>query len=373
MDIKINYLSINMPDGPGDRRATVSVPEMTGIADDRLPATADFDAAALASGRAIDPVQWSSDASLLGLVREASYLWGTVRDADANLYSVMRRVPGRPGGEPEAATEGRALGGRLLVLSAVGPGGEPRDAMRVRREAKDAVSSDALHRVPRPDGLLVAAGDDAGGRAMQLDLTVDTLSYREDGVLDLSGARAVPALQWYVPGPQAALLYLTQTWEVTGTVLGRPVRGFIFWEEAYMYPGGRLYVAKDPLHGAEYTSWYSWATRWDDGATEVGHFLIGGRSFGVGVIACSAGEVTAARQTTGAISLSPDRQWHEGIDYDLDGVAWRCEPDPRGHMELGPIPNPQQEGRIFRRDETRSPVVHMAWGETVPARVPPVR
>ncbi len=71
----------------------------------------------------------------------------------------------------------------------------------------------------------------------------------------------------------------------------------------------------------------------------------------------------------GVIHLDADGSWHEGIDIDVDVVAWRCEPDPRGHMELGPIANPQQEGRIFRADDTRTPEVHMAWGEIVPARV----
>lgn len=150
-------------------------------------------------------------------------------------------------------------------------------------------------------------------------------------------------------------------------MLGRAVRGFLFWEEAYMYPGVRLYIAGDPLQDARYTSWYSWATRYDDGTTEVGHFLIGGPSFGV--VASSTGEVTSARRVTGSVTLTSDGGWHDGIDYDLDRVAWRCEPDPRGRMELGPMPNPQQEGRIFRVGDARTPVLHMAWGESVPARV----
>ena len=166
------------------------------------------------------------------------------------------------------------------------------------------------------------------------------------------------------------MLYLTQTWEVRGSLLGRGVSGFLFWEEAYMYPGGRLYLEKDALHAVGYYSWYSAATRYQDGTTEVAHLLLGERSFGVGVVASSTGEVTAARRVTGTATLDTDGYWHRGIDYDLDGVAWRCEPDPRGHMELGPMPNPQQEGRLFRVGETRAPLLHMAWGEVVSKRIP---
>ncbi|MCH5675641.1 hypothetical protein [Streptomyces gilvus] len=335
------------------------------------PVTGNFDSAALASARRIDPAQWASDAPLLGLVRESGYVWGTVRDDDGNIFSVMRRIPPRvEEDEPGEIVGGekRALGGRLVVLSTLGPAGEALDAMCIRREPKNAVHSEHLRREARPDGVRYDS-EGAEGAAMLLDLTTESMVYREEGVLDVAGNRVCPALQWYVPGPEAALLYLTQTWEVEGTLLGRSVRGFMFWEEAYMKPGARLYVEKDPLHDADYTSWYSWATKYDDGVTEVGHFLIGGHAFGVGVVASSTGEVASARRVTGTVNLTPDGQWHAGIDYDLDGVAWRCEPDPKGHMHLGPMPNPQQEGRIFRNGETRTPVLHMAWGESVTARV----
>jgi hypothetical protein len=339
------------------------------LTDERFPATGDFDNAALASARTIDPAQWNSDAPILGLVREAGYLWGTVRDDEGAMFSVMRRIP--PGVDLVSGEAGdrRGLGGRLVLLSTLDAGENPGTALRVRREPKGAASSDELNRHALPQGVRFSSPAHGDGRAMRADLTADSLDYSEENVLELAGTRSCPALQWYLPGPEAALLYLTQTWEVEGVVLDRPVRGFLFWEEAYMQPGARLYVEKDPLHDAGYTSWYSWATRWDDGVTEVGHFLTGARSFGVGVVAASTGDVSVARRVAGRVELTRDHRWHAGIDYDMDGVAWRCEPDPVGRMELGPMLNPQQEGRVHRRGETRAPVVHMAWGETVPARL----
>jgi hypothetical protein len=201
---------------------------------------------------------------------------------------------------------------------------------------------------------------------MELTLSTGRLSYAEEGTVELGGELACPGLQWYLPGRDSALLYLTQTWEVAGTVLGRPVQGFLFWEEAYMRPGARLYVAKDPLHDVKYTTWYSWANRYGDGTTEVGHFLFGQRDFHVGVIASSDGTVRAASLMDAHVDRDPDGYWHQGLTYALDGEAWVCEPDPRGRMMLGPIPNPQQEGRIRRHHEEREIDVWMAWGETVP-------
>ena len=119
-----------------------------------------------------------------------------------------------------------------------------------------------------------------------------------------SGKIVVPPLQWYLPGPQSALLYISQTWLVDGELAGRRVRGFLFWEEAWMPPGGQLYVAKDPLKDAEYLTWYSWANLWSDGSCEVGHFLFGQRDFHVGVTADSSGVVTSARTMDAVVTLA---------------------------------------------------------------------
>lgn len=78
----------------------------------------------------------------------------------------------------------------------------------------------------------------------------------------------------------------------------------------------------------------------------------------------------SASRLTASVGLTEDRSWHTGIDYDFDGTAWRCEPEPTGRMQLGPMPNPQQEGRIFRVGDPREPVRYMAFGETVPGRLP---
>jgi hypothetical protein len=203
---------------------------------------------------------------------------------------------------------------------------------------------------------------------MRLVLSKDDFHYREDGVMDMSGTLVVPPLQWYLPGRDASLLYITQTWLVDGVILGKPARGFLFWEEAWMYPGGQLYRSKDPLHDAEYLTWYSWANHWPDGSCEVGHFLFGQKDFHVGVTAHSDGTVSSARSMDVEINRAADGYWHDGIDYTIDGVKWVCEPDPQGHMRgLGEMPNPQQEGRMHRVEDTRQPDVWMAWGETVPA------
>jgi hypothetical protein len=326
-----------------------------------LTQTGCFNHAALASGRCFDADGFLSDEPLLGLQREAGYIWGTLRDNEGVLYSVMRRIAS-PGA---AQGDGHSLGGKLLIVSS----GTEKGQLQLRREPRGAVDSADIVRNPHhSNAVRYASAAGAPGRKMELVLSEREFAYVEEDVIDVSGRIVVPPLQWYLPGPKSSLLYISQTWLVDGQLAGKPVRGFLFWEEAWMPPGGQLYVAKDPLQDAEYLTWYSWANMWNDGSFEVGHFLFGQNDFHIGVTADSAGVVTSARTMDAVITRADDGYWHDGIAYELDGTKWVCEPDPQGRMQgLGKMPNPQQEGRIHRVQDTRIPDVWMAWGETVPA------
>jgi hypothetical protein len=329
-----------------------------------LPATGSFECAALASARGFDASEFIATAApLAGLVHEAGYVWGSLRDDDGTLYSVMRRIAPTQSGTSK--TEQKSLGGKLIVQSAE-PGA---DGMQLRREPRGAVdSADIAGSMVGDNTAVLASAPDATGNPMRLVLDENNFSYVEAGVIDVAGPLAVTPLQWYLPGPKASLLYTSQTWLVEGELIGKIVRGFVFWEQAWMLPGGRLYVAKDPLHEAQYLTWYSWANHWSDGSCEVGHFLFGKHDFHVGLSARSDGSVVTARRMDAQISRAADGYWHDGIRYDLDGVQWVCDVSRQGRMSaLGPMPNPQQEGWIHRVDDTRQPDVWMAWGETVPA------
>jgi hypothetical protein len=330
-----------------------------------VPRTGNFNYAALASGRRFDPAEFVDDAPRLGLYREAGYIWGTLRDEDGTLYTIMRRLAGTPPGS-RVEDDRQSLGGKLILTSS----GTGEQGLQLRREPRHAVNSDAITvRLTDPETATYASDPAAPGQPMHLTLSKYYFSYFEAGVIDVSGTLAAPPLQWYVPGIDSSLLYLTQTWMVSGTVAGKSASGFLFWEEAWMPPGGRLYIDKDPLHDTEYLTWYSWANHFTDGSCEVGHFLFGNHDFHVGVTGHSDGTVKSARSMDAVVTRASDGYWHDGIAYRIDGEAWVCEADPEGHMRgLGHMPNPQQEGRVHRVSDTRIPDVWMAWGESVPGR-----
>ena len=326
-----------------------------------LPTTGCFNHAALASGRRFDATDFLSDESLLGLQREAGYIWGTLRDDKGVLYSVMRRIA-PPG---VAQGEGKSLGGKLLVVSS----GTAEGQLQLRREPRGAVDSTDIVRCPyNDDAIRFASATGDRGRPMQLVLSETEFSYVEEDVIDVSGRIVVPPLQWYLPGPQSALLYLSQTFRSKATWGASRYAASCSGRK----PGCRRAASSTSprirSEDAEYLTWYSWANLWSDGSCEVGHFLFGQNDFHVGVTADSFGVVTSARNMDAVITRADDGYWHDGIAYDLDGIRWVCEPDPQGRMQgLGKMPNPQQEGRMHRVEDTRKPDVWMAWGETVPA------
>jgi hypothetical protein len=322
-----------------------------------------FNHGALASGREFNARDFVTDESILGLQREAGYIWGTLRDDEGTLYSTMRRIAPTP---PGSRDDGRqSLGGRHILLST----GTGREGMQLRKEPRYAVDSAGIGiELTDANTATLSSAPDAEGNSMRLVLSENDFRYSEESVIDVTGSLVASPLQWYLPGRDASLMYISQTWLVEGEVTGKPARGFLFWEEAWMYPGGRLYMEKDPLHDAEYLTWYSWANHWEDGSCEIGHFLFGQNDFHVAVTADSAGNISSAASMDIKVARASDGYWHDGIAYTIDGVDWVCEPDPEGHMRgLGQMPNPQQEGRIHRVNDTRQPDIYMAWGETVPA------
>ena len=138
----------------------------TEVQRDPLSPTGSFNCAALASGRRFDATEFVAMAGPLGgLQQEAGYIWGTVRDDDATLYSVMRRIAPSPLATDSAGR--KSLGGKLIILSAQ-PGA---DGMEMRREPRGAVdSADIAGTMQGDNTACFASSPAAAGNTMRLVL-----------------------------------------------------------------------------------------------------------------------------------------------------------------------------------------------------------
>lgn len=130
-----------------------------------------------------------------------------------------------------------------------------------------------------------------------------------------------------------------------------------------------MYQNKDVMVGEKLELfWYTWATRYTDGSLDAGHFALGNDRFGFAVITDADGNVRQDDHVEGEVTFGDDGYWHTGISFSALGEQWEFIPDPRGRMpDLGPIPNPQIEGRWRRVGDEREPAVWFGWGESAPA------
>jgi hypothetical protein len=307
------------------------------------------------------PAAMTDTRGFFGLVPEGTFLYGNLRDAEGVMIEPTRRIP--------MNEEDRGLRGAVFQTTL-----NPDDILHIDVEASRGAAG-AGHRVAlEDDGTLAvwASTPDAAGKPWRATMTVDTMTWVEEDLLDLTGTLLPPGLQWYMPGPDKGIFYVSQLFEVSGTSYGRPVRGFIGLDRTYMPEGGMLYVKKDVLVGESlHNAWYTWGTRYTDGSWEAGHFILANDRSGFALLTNDKQEVTCVAPITGEVIAGEDENFPAGIALEVDGEKWAFFPDPRGIMPdflnaAKRLPTPQNEGRWQRVGETRTPEIYFAWGETVP-------
>ncbi|MFE9320793.1 hypothetical protein ACIHDR_13150 [Nocardia sp. NPDC052278] len=322
-----------------------------------FPPRGNFGGHALVSPFEPDAASMDSDEPLFGMPPEALYLWGTLRDEEGDLHTIMRRIP-----HTQPATTRRTLvvqttmgGASALKMHPCGRSAAPHTNF-----VRELVGDNAVEWRSTPD---------AEGAPFRVQWRPDGCTWIEEGTFELEGKMIRPGMQWYVPGPNASLAYIATIFELEGTIFGRKCRGLIGFDQIYMYEGGEVYKTKDPLieEGLEML-WYTWATRYKDGSVDAGHFMLGNDKFGFAILTDENENIRITYDTDGEITYDEDGYWQTGARFSMAGEEFEFLPDPRGRMpDLGNIPNPQVDGRWRRVGDTREPDVWFAWGEAVPS------
>lgn len=304
----------------------------------------------------------ASDRGYFGLVPEATYVWGTFRNARGKVFIFMRRLPFNGLTEPPREAGTRSTIGRRAVLFVQNDAGELHvhpASMSSGYNTDTVIENTADNVVWHVDGV---SPNRKGFRGVY---RADRLDYREDDLIDVAGPSLTPGLQWYLPGRDNGLFYTSQTFPCDGTILGEPVTGFLFIEQAYMKPDSVLYMVNDVLVGAEtHLTWYSFATEYEGGEFEFGHFIVGHDRLGIGVVSNQTGLLLQSSTVSATVSREANG-WSSRVDLDVDGVPWEIvQAEDLRILPTAHTPNRQQEGILRRKGETRKPVRWMAWGET---------
>ncbi|MFV0645943.1 MAG: hypothetical protein ACK5NN_15855 [Sphingomonadaceae bacterium] len=300
----------------------------------------------------------ASTEKLMGMDPEGLYLWGTLRDEEGNMYCPMRRIPyDLPGAKKDTRRYfflQHNVGHDHFIMDKVGRHSAPNDGHFFGREG---------------DRIVWRSAADARGNPFYVEWTPESCRWVEEGVMDVRGTLIRPGLQWYIPSRSSAMAYIACIFLLEGEIMGRKVRGLIGFDVIYMYEGGEVYITRDPLVQEELElMWYTWATVYKDGTLDAGHFLIGNDLMGFGILTNEKEQVRLTYDVDCEVTYGADGYWHTGIRANVFGEEYEFLPDPRGRMpDLGPIPNPQLDGRWRKVGDTREPDVWFAWGESASA------
>jgi hypothetical protein len=300
---------------------------------------------------------------VLGLPLERTFYYGNLRDADGNLYEMVRAI----------AAPGAGGFDGLLVQSNIG-----KDALHIMPELTGAGAKSTGSTVKLVGGDAVwASAPDAVGKPFRLTMSADgsKSSWFEKDLMDVTGTLLGPGLQWHIPDPAGSQLYVSQLFEMKGVILGKPVRGIMGFDQSYLPQGMTMYSGKDPLFQEDlhHRAWYTWATRYTDGSYDAGHFMIGTERLGFAMLTNERGELTLSTDVSGDVTLVKNDMWPERIDLKVNGVAWEFIPDPKGRMPdmLGGgsmAVTPQVDGIWRRVGERRKPLTWLGWGEVASDR-----
>ena len=295
---------------------------------------------------------------VLGMPRERSFFYGNVRDAEGNLYELVRGLAGKGFGGLD----------QLFIQSSKG-----KDTLRVDMSAMGTAAPSAGHdaRLDASGNAVWTSAPGAKGAPFQITMSPDgrKTTWKEGDLFMLEGELLGPGLQWTVPDADNCQFYVSQVYEMKGRYKGAPVRGILALDQSYLPQGVLMYSGKDPmfLPDQHHRCWYTWGTRYEDGSYESGHFVLGTERVGFALVTNQDGELILDTEVTGDVELMDDKVWPKRIVTHTSGGNFEFLPDPKGRMPdlLGNIQSftPQNEGRWQRIGESRKPVAWFAWGE----------
>lgn len=299
-----------------------------------------------------DPMSGSHFERWWDLHVDGSYPLCTMRDADGVVYSCVRRI----------ANGGDSVG---LVLQTNADG---RD-LRIDARSAEGYAGPVAQQLDGGVHRLTGGGEPPGARTFRLTIDGSSARWQEAALLDLQGRLIGPGLQWYTPWPgHGGAFYAARLYRTRGTILGKPVEGFMGFDQ-YCFPPGFAY-ANDPFVQDVELSYIVFGNEYEDGDIEVGHLFFGHGHWGGAMISNEQGPIVLSSTPYSEITARDERGYAARILYRVDGEEWEFIADSTARMPdfgEGVAKNPAQEGRFQRVGDRRRLVAWWAWTETVPS------
>ncbi|MDB5886918.1 MAG: hypothetical protein JWR74_3089 [Polaromonas sp.] len=283
--------------------------------------------------------------------------FGCARDEEGHLYSFVRSLnsPTGTANPMKFVYQSSRVDGKTLRIDKARTAAQAMTAMPGR-----ALEGDTMHWSSVPG---------EPGNAWSVAASGERLSWKEEGLYELSGALMGEGFQWYLPGPEWGMFYVSQLYELQGTCEGRKVKGAMALDQPYMVEGGAIHFQKDPIvHNKKHVAWWSFVTIYKDGSWDTGSFMVGHDNLGYAIFQNDKGELRTTTDVEATVRHKPGSWFAESIVITVEGdERWEFLPDPYGEMAdfAGGFPvTAQQEGRWRRVGDTREPDRWFGWGES---------
>lgn len=322
-----------------------------------IPERADFGYQCLVGPQKVSGRKIADLRDQFGLKFTKHMPFGCVRDDEGHIYAIVRALNG-PGSTPNPT--------KFIYLST------RVDGANLRIE-KEKIAARALTLFPQRgldgDTAWWSSLKDEAGQPWRITASGERLSWKEEGLLDISGAPIGSGMQWYLPGVDWGTFYVSQLYDVAGSCDGRRVKGVIALDQAWMAEGGAIHFQKDlVVNNKMHVIWWSFATIYKDGSWDAGSFMVGHENLGYAIFQNDKGEVRCTTDIEGEVRHKHDSWFVDSAHIVLEGKEeWEFLPDPKGEMLdfVGGFPvTAQQEGRWRRVGDTREPDRWLGWGES---------
>jgi hypothetical protein len=322
-----------------------------------IPERSDFGYQCLVGPQKVSGARLADLRDHFGLKLTKHMPFGSVRDEEGHIYSMVRAL-NAPGSTPNPT--------KFIYQST------RLDNANIRID-KERIAPRALTMFParglEGDTAWWSNWPDDVGQPWRISASGTDFSWHEEGLFSLTGKLLGNGMQWYLPGVDWGTFYVAQMYDVAGTCEGRPVKGVISLDQAWMAEGGAIHMHKDlVVNNKMHVVWWNFATVYKDGSYDVGSFLVGHEQLGYAIFQNEKGEIRTTTDIEGTARHPAGGWFAEDARIVLEGhEEWEFLPDPKGRMTdfVGGFPiTAQQEGRWRRVGDTREPDRWMAWGES---------
>ena len=160
-----------------------------------------------------------------------------------------------------------------------------------------------------------------------------------------------PAMQWYSTWPGGACFSATGKYRSSGTLLGRPVEGFVGHEIHYFTVGADW--MNSPFGQGREICWQQLANEYTDGTTIQATFAYGNDGWGFAMLHDEQGEFHSTTDVTAEATVR-DNGYPESITYRFLDQSWTWRIDPQGERAmLFPGPMRGADGTCRRDGDDR--------------------